>query len=328
MTVKKIWRSIASTLSSELRTLSVDETDAFRTGWQRWYLPMFTIALVAIILVIAFLVRSAMRNSSLPGSSQGSDLVIQSSLREAMQEKEKRRMAASIGNNLTEQAPDDQWATIAPLVSDQFLKAEHSHQILAVVRDAPKHAASIESFAAKQGNLPIAKYGSLGILYAPEPEEKDAHHLAMIFYLSPDDQIRGLIIAQTPDGFKVDWASFTGESDMSNADFLHKKPTNPVLLRIHAREDDYFGYQFSKSDEFVCLRMIDNPNTATLFGYIPKGTPLAKRVEGIPVQNHEAPETSQSRAAPLTVRVKFNEGQSDTNQVEILEIVGNGWYVP
>ena len=314
-------RNATTTAAEELRGQTVDDTDAFqRRGIQRWYFPMAVIALTLVVGLIWWLVSRAKKEL---GVDKEPELVLQKSLQkdptpQVPPSPTKGAVAAG--------APSEAWATTAHEISEKFLKATTVEEILPLVRNLPAHEKSIRAFAAG-GNLPIAKAGAMDILYAPQ-DGATAGTLAMLFFQNRLDKMQGLVLAETSTGLKVDWPSFSGEGEMSMKEFLATRPTEPVLLRVAGRKDDYFSFDFDNREQYSCLRLTDYPETMTLFGYIPKGSPMEKKVAHLATQNNAVPEDQQIKPQPLTVRVRFHLGSKSPNQVEILEILGNGWYVP
>ena len=321
---KKHWRSITGTAANELKTATVDDSDVFqRKGWQRWFLPMSGVALALVVGVIWWLTNRA-RNER--GLNKEPDVVMQTSLQKKASENKKDLPSTGVAPP-TSVAPDPAWAAKAHDVSEKFLKATTADEILPLVRNRESFEKSIQKFAAKEGNLPIAKDGVMDILYAPEENGKSGT-LAMLFFQNREDRVQGLVLSETAEGLKVDWPSFSGEGEMSIKDFLLTKPTDPILLRVAARRDDYFNFEFDNKDLLTCLRLTDYPETQYFYGYVPKGSPLEKKILNLAKYDHSLSADLQEKPQPLTIKARFHLGSKSPNQVEVLEIIGNGWYVP
>jgi hypothetical protein len=319
---KKRWRSLTSTTASETKQENVDTTDAFqRRGWQVWYLPMVGIGLLLVVGLIWWLVQRARKER---GLDKDPEMVLQTSLQKSPAITP--AMAPASGE-ATSQAPDAAWAKQAHEISSKFLKATTAAELLTLVRNVASVEPSIQAYAAKPDALPISPAGSMDILYAPE-ENGRAGTLAMLFFQNKQDRLQGLVLSETPEGLKVDWPSFSGEGDLTVEEFLAKKPTEPTLLRVAARLDDYYNFKYQDRDLYACVRLSDYPETKVFYGYISKATPLEQRIAHLPTQNHSISEDLQTKPQPLTIRARFPLGSESPNQVEILEIIGNGWYVP
>ena len=129
-----------------------------------------------------------------------------------------------------------------------------------------------------------------------------------------------LVIAmqRTPAGIRVDWESFTGQGEMSWDDFLAQRPTTPVLMRVSLQPDDYYNRDFPNSATHACFRLASRGDTHLLYGYVPRGqlvhTQLVARTRINP------------RSLP-TVRLRFLPDATSQDQVEITELVADGWLV-
>jgi hypothetical protein len=319
---RKRWHSITGTAARDLESETIDTTDAFqRRGWQSWYIPTFIVGVVAMIGIITFLVRRQRQESRLT-----QDIEVSSGLQTSLQKAEsdtKNLVPAKIADT----TPPPEWGKTARDISSQFLRATTAAEILPLVRNRDAYAKKIEAYASKPGNLPIAKAGVLDIIYAPEEEGKTGT-LAMLFFENNEQHVQGLVLADTPDGLLVDWPSFSGEGDMTIAEFLKNKPTEPVLLRVAARLDDYYNFEYQDRNLVTCLRLTDYPETIYFYGYVLRSVPQLKhRIEHLPTQDHSATEDLQSKPQPLTIKARFHAGTRSENQVEITEIMGNGWFV-
>jgi hypothetical protein len=301
---------------------TIDTTDAFqRKGWQNWYIPTFLGALIAMVSVIAYLVhRQTLERAA--KQSDGSNMVVQTSLQKAKDEK-----STLVPTNIvTVPEPSKEWGAKVRVVSDDFLRATTAAELLTLIRNPKEYTAKIESYAAVEGHLPIGKKGVLDIIYAPE-EDGQRGTLAMLFFENNEQHVQGLVLADTPEGLLVDWPSFSGEGDMSIKDFLAQKPEEPTLLRVAARLDDYYNFEFQDREQVTCLRLTDFPETCYFYGYVITTSPLIKKTTHLPTQDHNAAEDMQTKPQPLTIRARFHAGTQSPNQVEILDIVGDGWFV-
>ena len=129
-----------------------------------------------------------------------------------------------------------------------------------------------------------------------------------------------LVIAmqRTPAGIRVDWESFTGQGEMSWDDFLAQRPSTPVLMRVSLQPEDYYNRDFPNSATHACFRLASRGDTHLLYGYVPRGqlvhTQLVARTRINP------------RSLP-TVRLRFLPDATSQDQVEITELVADGWLV-
>ena len=299
-------------------------TDALRRKeWQVWHMPMFMVMVALAIGVVVMLVRRARIDR---GLEKDPDQVVQTSL----QNKEGNfdaELLKSITEKTTSVAPNDAWAEEARELSEKFFNAESAAEIIPLVRNPNQVSPGINSFAAIADNLPIAKYKEFLILYVAE-ENVPIGERAMVFFQTKEDRFRNVYIIKTPDGLKIDWLSYSGESEMDLQEFLKIKPVEPVLLRVLAHRDDYYNYDFQNRDLIACLRLVNWDESITFYGYPALNSRSAAILPVIPEIDYSIPYVARVRPRPLAIKARFKPGSASPNQVEITEIVGHGWYVP
>jgi len=134
-----------------------------------------------------------------------------------------------------------------------------------------------------------------------------------------DDYQRFVVaMERTPDGIKVDWETFTGQGDMSWDDFVSRRPTTPVLMRVALRPDDYYNLDFPDATTHACYQLTSHRDTHRLFGYVERGSPVHAQLSA---------RTSNNPRLLITIRLRFPVGSKTSDQVEIAEIVADGWLV-
>jgi len=321
---RKRWHSLTNTAMTELQTADVDMTDGLRRkGWQVWHMPMFMMMVALAIGVVVMLVRRARIER---GLEKDPDQVVQISL----QNKEGNfdaELIKSLAEQTTSVAPSDAWADEARELSDKFFNAASAAEIIPLVRNPNQVSPGINSFAAIPDNLPIAKFKEFLILYVAE-ENVPIGERAMVFFQTKEDRFRNVYIIKTPEGLKIDWLSYSGESEMDLQEFLKIKPVEPVLLRVLAHRDDYYNYDFQNRDLIACLRLVNWDESITFYGYPALNSRSAALLPLIPEIDYSIPYVARVRPRPIAIKTRFKPGSASPNQVEITEIVGHGWYVP
>lgn len=134
------------------------------------------------------------------------------------------------------------------------------------------------------------------------------------------DDFQRFVVAmeRTPDGIKVDWETFTGQGEMAWDDLLAKRPKTPVLMRVALRADDYYNSDFADASTHACYQIISHKDTHRIFGYVPRGSPVHAQL------------ASRTRVNPrilATVRVQYPTLSTVDDQVEIVELIADGWLV-
>lgn len=321
---RKRWHSLSSTVMSELEAEDVDSTDAFRRKrLQVWHVPMFMVMVILAVAVIFYLIRRARIER---GLDKDPDLVVQTSLQHQGSTLNKGAIL-SLAENASEIAPDEKWAEDAHELATNFLAAESSEELIPLVRNPQLVGPNLTAFAKGAGNLPIAKYAEIIILYVVD-QAQPLGELAMLFFNDQHGRLKNVFIVKTAEGLKVDWQSYSGESEMGLQEFLEQRPTEPVLLRVMAHRDDYYNYDFQERNLITCLRLVNWEETITFYGYISLHGPSESFLRLIPPYLHELEYVVRPKPRPISVKARFLLGSQSPNQVEITEIVGQGWYVP
>lgn len=125
-----------------------------------------------------------------------------------------------------------------------------------------------------------------------------------------------IALERTPEGFRVDWESFAGYGEMTWPQFRRERPRQPVEMRAIVSPDSYYNRDFPSREEHQCFRLTDKDNTETLFGYAPANGPVTLAI------------LSALSGAPqmhMVLRVRYPENSTDEKQIEILELIQNGW---
>jgi hypothetical protein len=134
------------------------------------------------------------------------------------------------------------------------------------------------------------------------------------------DDFQRFVVAmeRTADGFKVDWETFTGQGEMTWDDFVSQRPTTPVLMRVALRPDDYFNRDFADASTHACFQLTAHRDTHRLFGYVLRGSPVHAQL---------ATRTRLNPRILPTIRIRYPEKSTTDDQVEITELVADGWLV-
>lgn len=198
-------------------------------------------------------------------------------------------------------------------VMRRFLEALNPDDLKPVIREPERVWPLVEAHTRRVPWKPFV------VRRLPAKHEIQMNRGLMAGAVEVDDYQRFVVaMERTPDGIKVDWETFTGQGEMSWEDFVTQRPTTPVLMRVSMRADDYFNVDFPDSSTHACYRLTAHQDTHRLYGYVERGSPvhaqLATRMRVNP------------RIMP-TLRLKFPEGSTSADQVEIAEIVADGWLV-
>ena len=133
-----------------------------------------------------------------------------------------------------------------------------------------------------------------------------------------DYQPRIVALQKTPEGPRLDWEAFVGYCEVPWEKLGEMRPVRPFVMRVRLAADDYFNFDFTDPSRYVCCRLSSMDERHSLYGYVVRNTPLYTallsrlRLNSVPMP---------------TIRVRFQPGGASTNQVEIVELLADGWVV-
>jgi hypothetical protein len=127
-------------------------------------------------------------------------------------------------------------------------------------------------------------------------------------------------VVETPEGARVDWASFVALGDLEWEQMREIRPEKPVLMRVLASRGDRFSGSFSNSQALSCVHLVPaaNPSASAVFGYVPKDSDLGRQIAVWLASAGADP-------IPLTVKIAYPQGAISHDQAWISEVVVPGW---
>lgn len=130
-----------------------------------------------------------------------------------------------------------------------------------------------------------------------------------------DFEPKHIALVETPEGYRVDWESWVGWSEMGWEDFMSQRPAEPKRFRVISSATDYYNFGFSDETEWISFRLNSPDGIDSLYGYAPAGSDLAARLR--PLDGVEK--------RPVILELSYPPDGKADNQVIIGGIVGNGW---
>ncbi|MDB6071597.1 MAG: hypothetical protein JWL81_2768 [Verrucomicrobiales bacterium] len=157
----------------------------------------------------------------------------------------------------------------------------------------------------------------LSLTLDPDLSDLKVHRSFVLFNLPLTDYTtRPIALEQTPEGFRVDWESFTGYSDLSWADLRRTRPREPVVLRAVLRPSDYFNLDFPNAQTHYCYQLSDLNSDHTVYGYVLKGGDVELQIAKILLNES---------SIHAVLRVRYPEKSTNDRQLEITEVLEKGW---
>ena len=132
-----------------------------------------------------------------------------------------------------------------------------------------------------------------------------------------------ILLEDVEKGYLVDWESFVSYQPIAFEDYLKKRPTVPIDLRVYGSFDDFYAYEFPEEDGYLCVRMTAKNTDKVIFGYVREGTSLASEMK----KYLEAP-SGRSKTQPFILRVRFLPESKAPRSVVIDKIVATFWAYP
>ena len=211
---------------------------------------------------------------------------------------------------------DDVDVEAASLVAEAFLRANTAEERGRLIRNRETDLPLMMDFyQLHPGQLNLG--GELGSAVI---DQERRGYIGFRVLLS-DGTERMIGLEKRTEGYRVDWPSFAIYHERAWRQFVDNRITNPTLVRVLAAPVDYYNFEFSDPDVFLCLRLEngrDRLGDEPLYGYIRRDhehyEELARLIE-----------ISGGTDLPLVLRIKFPLLPSAPNQVEITELVSNGW---
>jgi hypothetical protein len=119
----------------------------------------------------------------------------------------------------------------------------------------------------------------------------------------------------TPQGMKIDWESWVGWSDIPWKEFQSTQPTTRHVFRVYLSSVEYYNFEFLDEKKWQSYSLRSPDSTDTFYGYVEKGSAL---------DNHLRPNQDENNL-PVTLGLKFPLNPKNNTQVEIVDLVTEGW---
>lgn len=195
----------------------------------------------------------------------------------------------------------------------RFLESPTAEDLRPVIRDPERVWPLLEAYVRRNPWKPFI------VRRLPARNEVHLNRGLMAGAVEVNDYERFVVaMERTPDGMKVDWEAFAGQGEMTWEEFIEKRPRVPVLMRVSLRPDDFFNQDFRDSSAYTCFRLAAHHDAHRLYAYAKRGSPvnaqLASRIR------------ASQRIMP-TIKIRYPEHSTSPDQVEITELVADGWIV-
>jgi hypothetical protein len=204
----------------------------------------------------------------------------------------------------------DDYAAVAKVVNE-FCSVRSPAGLLPVVRDATRVRPMIEAYYRERPFQP-AEVKSL-----PKRGEMFAYQNIIVGHIEFANFDRRIVaIEKTPKGYFLDWESYVGWSEVPWEQLGTARPIEPVIVRARVKDDDYYNHTFADPARLACYRLSSFDGTHVVYGYVERRNPLFADLQA---------RTQLNRLILATLKVRFISKSGPSNQVEITELVEDGW---
>lgn len=206
-----------------------------------------------------------------------------------------------------------QFLRLAEPIAKTFLEAKSVDEILPVVRHPDitgKHLNDryVDGHFMAPGLQSFAEDGAVSIQQST----------AVVKVRTGNFEQRDLCFVHTKDGWKVDWESWVGWSDISWEMFAEKAPTTPSRFRVRLKPIIYYNFGFTDDGKWRSY-LIESPDGEhRFFGYVERGTPVDNLINL----------ADSPGGGDFILDLAFPADNVGRNQVLIKDRIAVGWVEP
>jgi len=150
----------------------------------------------------------------------------------------------------------------------------------------------------------------------------DGHEILYFSYAS--SRATGLVEVAMRRGssgnFLIDWESLAGHSDLSFTKIRETKPTSAIQIRAFVKLFEYYNYEFTSAEKFVCIKMMAVNGVDTLYGYAERESELGRWLV-----SHLQGTANSNAMSGYTMRVSFPENAQSDQCMWINQIIAPRW---
>jgi len=193
-----------------------------------------------------------------------------------------------------------------------FLTAPSIEEALRHVRDPEKTAPKVDAWLAGK------TYTAPGFRQVVGDSVSNNDTTGKVFKVdvrTGDFELREIVVFGTEGDLKVDWESWVGWSEMPWKEFQDQRPVEGKWFRVELSRVQYYNFDFKDESKWVSYRLISPYGTESLYGYVPRVSPLDEKIRPV----------DQNGKEKLLLKLKFPPDASSDNQVIIEAVSGVNW---
>ena len=197
-----------------------------------------------------------------------------------------------------------------------FVTAESPEERKKFIRDAQRVGPALEAYYKKVEYEPEG-FESLNKLKVSYRGELLTTLVTTADFLSSPIAVERFV-DDGKESYKVDWESWVGYCDFTPEEMREKKPDTPFLMRVIVEPANYYNYGFSDDRKWRSLGLELRDSVHSFLGYVARDSKVDKRFR-LMMKNKQG--------VPCLIKVAYPRGSRAKDQVEILEIVTEGWVI-
>ena len=133
--------------------------------------------------------------------------------------------------------------------------------------------------------------------------------------MTGDFENKNLFFTNEEDGLKIDWESWVGWSEMPWKEFRSSKPESSKVFRVTLSAVEYYNFDFLDEAKWQSYQLTSPDQEHSIYGYVERGSLMEKRFRLPP----------DVKSIPFMLKLKFHKDTRTNDQVEIEEVVNEGW---
>lgn len=202
-------------------------------------------------------------------------------------------------------------------VVNTFMEAETPEEKAKLVRGGEAQLPAMLNYYSLHPDEPFACTVATNVEFLSHEENE----FIIVSGTSGNYQPFDTAVELTAEGPKLDWRYLTGTGAMDWLQWIKERPARSVNFRVLASLDDYYAGEFADSSAWICLKLTDIAQSATVWAYAERtsaeGTALLRNLS---VQGN--------KPVRLQGRFEFSAFSSDlaaTPQVYVRSLSNHGW---
>lgn len=163
---------------------------------------------------------------------------------------------------------------------EAYFGAANMYELLPLVRFPDRVRPLMEDYYRKNGRRKTTFHYFEGIWPIPYGRKSFVHVKVAL----KEGGYYHLFLEELADGtFRVDWESDVYYQPMAWGEYVSKRPMKPMDMRVRVAPDHFYGFAFRDQEKYQCYRLTALGSDRFLFGYVERGTELARKLESVMV---------------------------------------------